>query len=261
MEDSQAGRFIPLRSQWNEIQGLAMALLRASVVLAFFSCTVFLTALGNNAIAAISTGADGLFHPLSDVTLTIPESGVFNFTGIVVDAGIMVNVAGGAPSISWLAAEDIIVAGTINASGITLNMETPGLLSVLQSGAIHAAGISIATSGIELTGSLSVSGSGSISVFASAPGTGVVWTAPGTFYGPGAVRAGVVYGISNPAAFPIAIGEGGSVSISEPLPVPVPGSGWLLAAALPLLCASLPRSCRLPATAVDRSALRNRPVA
>ena len=66
-----------------------------------------------------STGADGPFNPASNTTLTLPPSGVFNFTTINIPAGVTVTFtknAANTPAI-LLATGNVTISGTINVSG------------------------------------------------------------------------------------------------------------------------------------------------
>lgn len=65
-----------------------------------------------------SDGSDGPFHPTGNVTLDLPEDGVFNFTSITINNGITVKFnrnAGNTP-VFLLATEAVIINGTINIS-------------------------------------------------------------------------------------------------------------------------------------------------
>jgi hypothetical protein len=112
---------------------------------------LILMASSSNAVAAISSGADGLFRPASDVTLTVPTDGVFNFAEVRIDAGITVSFAEPATSMSWLALGDIFIGGTINAAGWTLGLETPSLIVFNQTSVIHSGNMSALASNLQNT--------------------------------------------------------------------------------------------------------------
>ena len=65
-----------------------------------------------------SDGSDGPFHPTGNVTLDLPEDGVFNFTSITIDNGITVKFNRNAANtpVFLLATEAVIINGTINIS-------------------------------------------------------------------------------------------------------------------------------------------------
>jgi len=66
-----------------------------------------------------SSGVDGAFAPTSDTTLTVPASGVFNFTTVNIPAGVVVRFVPNSANtpVTMLASGDVVVAGTIDASG------------------------------------------------------------------------------------------------------------------------------------------------
>src|SRR5919108_2609404 len=71
-----------------------------------------------------STGADGAFSPTANVTLTLPPSGVFNFTTVNIPAGVTVRFARNAANtpVTMLATGNVTIVGTIDVSG------APGLI-------------------------------------------------------------------------------------------------------------------------------------
>jgi hypothetical protein len=68
--------------------------------------------------AQSSDGSDGLFHPSGNVTLDLPENGVFNFTDVTIDAGIRVRFNRNASNtpVYLLATGDIVIDGTVDVS-------------------------------------------------------------------------------------------------------------------------------------------------
>lgn len=66
-----------------------------------------------------STGVDGAFAPTTNTTLTVPPSGVFNFTTITIPAGVIVTFTPNATNtpVTMLATGDVSVAGTIRLDG------------------------------------------------------------------------------------------------------------------------------------------------
>jgi hypothetical protein len=66
-----------------------------------------------------STGADGAFSPTANTTLTLPPSGVFNFTTINIPSGVTVRFARNVTNtpVTVLASGNVTIAGTIDISG------------------------------------------------------------------------------------------------------------------------------------------------
>lgn len=66
-----------------------------------------------------STGSDGAFSPTVNTQLTLPASGVFNFTTVNIPAGVTVTFKKNALNtpVVLLASGDVTVAGIVNASG------------------------------------------------------------------------------------------------------------------------------------------------
>ena len=74
-----------------------------------------------------STGADGAFNPTTSQTLTVPASGVFNFTTITIPAGVTITFTKNATNtpVTMLATGDVLIQGTINLVG--QNTQSNGL--------------------------------------------------------------------------------------------------------------------------------------
>ena len=66
-----------------------------------------------------STGSDGVFSPVSDVELVLPDNGIFNFSEVNIPAGVTVTFAKNADNtaVFILATGDILVDGIIDVSG------------------------------------------------------------------------------------------------------------------------------------------------
>ena len=66
-----------------------------------------------------STGADGAFAPTANVTLQIPDSGVFNFTTVNIPSGVAVTFTRNAANtpVTILASGDVNISGYIDVSG------------------------------------------------------------------------------------------------------------------------------------------------
>src|SRR6266571_4303603 len=83
-----------------------------------------LLALGGGLAAAQtfnsgSTGADGALSPTTTTTLTLPPSGVFNFTTVNIPSGVTVRFTKNATNtpVTILASGDVTIAGTIDVRG------------------------------------------------------------------------------------------------------------------------------------------------
>jgi hypothetical protein len=86
------------------------------------SCS--LTAFAVQAAAGFSSGSsgvDGAFNPTANTTVTVPASGIFNYTTVNIPAGVTVkfvrNPAGPSLPAILLATGDVTIAGTIDVSG------------------------------------------------------------------------------------------------------------------------------------------------
>ncbi len=66
-----------------------------------------------------STGTDGAFNPTANTVLTLPPSGVFNFTTVNIPAGVTVTFNRNAANtpITMLASGNVTIAGTISVAG------------------------------------------------------------------------------------------------------------------------------------------------
>src|SRR2546428_3456041 len=66
-----------------------------------------------------STGADGALNPSANLTLTLPATGVFNFTTVNIPGGVILRFTRNAANtpVTILAQGDVIIAGTMDVSG------------------------------------------------------------------------------------------------------------------------------------------------
>lgn len=66
-----------------------------------------------------STGADGAFAPTSSMSLTVPSSGILNFTTVTIPTGVTVTFAPNTANttVTILATGDVNIAGTISVNG------------------------------------------------------------------------------------------------------------------------------------------------
>jgi len=76
-----------------------------------------------NADTVISDGSDGPFHPTVDVTLTLPEDGIFNYTTVDIPEGVaikFINNAANTP-VFMAATGDVTINGTVDVSAAGVN--------------------------------------------------------------------------------------------------------------------------------------------
>jgi hypothetical protein len=176
-----------------------------------------------SAQAAISSGADGFFRPVSDVTLTLPFDGVFNYTGIQIDEGIHVMFAGAGPNVTWLALNDIVINGTVLAPGLSMYFETAGSFSMNANGRLDAQNISISSTQVSVGGTLAVGGSNSGSTSGTLcprnPGGGTL-SVPGAGSEP---ISGACSVVALPRDSGTLVGGSGVITLAPvPLPAPLP---------------------------------------
>lgn len=101
-------------------------------------CLVFLIVLPGQALAYISNGSDGSFNPASNMSLELPEDGIFNFKSIFIDSDVAISFTPNVTNspIYLLATEDIIINGNLNISdfvngiGGNLVISTPGEIQI-----------------------------------------------------------------------------------------------------------------------------------
>jgi hypothetical protein len=74
-----------------------------------------------SAFTSGSTGSDGAFAPTVNTTVTLPPSGIFNYTTVTIPAGVTVKFQRNTTNtpIVILATGDVTIAGTIDISGTT----------------------------------------------------------------------------------------------------------------------------------------------
>jgi len=80
---------------------------------------VLLLSFGATAFDSGSTGADGALTPSVDTELQLPDDGIFNFTEVVIPAGVTVTFSRNATNtpVTMLVSGDATVDGTIDVSG------------------------------------------------------------------------------------------------------------------------------------------------
>ena len=63
-----------------------------------------------------STGVDGAFNPTVNTTVTLPPSGIFNYTSVLIPAGVTVTYARNTTNtpVVILVTGDVIINGAIN---------------------------------------------------------------------------------------------------------------------------------------------------
>jgi hypothetical protein len=77
-----------------------------------------------------STGADGAFNPTANITVQLPDSGVFNYTTVNIPSGVTVTFTKNAANtpVYILATGDVTIAGTIKVDGSSTTATTaPGI--------------------------------------------------------------------------------------------------------------------------------------
>ena len=88
--------------------------------------TALTTPLIVNAYESGSTGADGVFSPATNIQVTLPPSGIFNYTDVNIPAGVSVTFVKNANNtpVVILASGDVTIDGIISVNG------TPGTNSI-----------------------------------------------------------------------------------------------------------------------------------
>jgi len=89
----------------------------AAMVFLIVCCRLTVDAQGG--FVSGSTGADGAFNPTANVAVTLPESGVFNFTTINIPTNVTVRFGKNSRNtpVTLLATGNVTIAGTIDVSG------------------------------------------------------------------------------------------------------------------------------------------------
>lgn len=215
-----------------------MVVKRKSLVASLiFGFAVFCFCASPSLHAALSTGADGAFIPGSSMTLIPGPNGSFNFTDIDIGAGITIDfdTTALASPIGFLALNDIVIDGVIDATGAGLHIiSTAGSVSL--SGRIIGDDVSIEawTGGIEVLGTIEPTGINSLSpdsvtslgLATSGVGGVVLSVSAGTV--DLAMAAHTVL-VSDTALIPV---TSGTLTL---LSTPVPPALWLLISALSVL--------------------------
>lgn len=116
------------------------------------------------------TGADGRLAPATDYTLPYRADGLFDFTSIDLGTGITLRFDPQTRNVKLSSLGDILIAGTIDASGIQLALETPGRMVI--TGSISAGSISLVDTGTLADSPLRIGSGGSI-LLSSGPGGGL----------------------------------------------------------------------------------------
>src|SRR6266513_1961909 len=72
-----------------------------------------------SAFVSSSTGADGPFNPTVNTTVALPPSGIFNYTSVIIPAGVTVKFLKNTANtpVVILATGDVTIAGTLNLTG------------------------------------------------------------------------------------------------------------------------------------------------
>jgi len=100
----------------------------ASVAVAFSLFCAGATLQAQNTFSSGSTGADGAFAPTTSQTITVPDSGVFNYTTVNIPANVSITYNRGTNNkpLTILASGDVVIAGTINLEGKPGNANSTG---------------------------------------------------------------------------------------------------------------------------------------
>lgn len=121
-----------------------------SILLAFAALAISIPDLAE---AYTSDGLDGPFLPSASVVLDSTHA-VFNFTDFYIPSGVRVsfsNLAAGQP-ILILATGDIGIAGTLDAGGNSLWLQTPGAINL--SGQLDGYSLSLYASSVNFSGTI-----------------------------------------------------------------------------------------------------------
>jgi hypothetical protein len=184
-----------------------------------------------------STGADGPFNPTVSTTVTLPPSGIFNYTSVNIPTGVTVTYARNTTNtpVVILATGDVTIAGTINVSGAsaaatgsagdgaqgddgTPGVGGPGGFDGGRGGRIGPVGDAITNGGAGLGSGAGAAGISTLPFQRGAYGGG------GAGYGAaGENNLGLQFGFT--AAFGNAAGQGGSSYGSAQLLPLIGGSG------------------------------------
>jgi len=165
-----------------------------------------------SAFVSGSTGADGALTPTVNTTVTLPPSGIFNFTSVTIPSGVTVKFLKNATNtpVVILATGDVTIGGTLDVSGGS----SPGV----GSGGNGATGDDGAP-GLAGPGGFD-GGRGGLTGANSVGGTGI---------GPGGAPGGTVFAGSNNCGFAVPLGGGGAGyfaagSAANPNPFFCPGT-------------------------------------
>lgn len=157
-----------------------------------------------------STGADGAFAPTANTTLTLPPSGVFNFTTINIPPGVTVKFAPNTTNtpVTLLASGNVTIAGTIDLNGTAGAAATSGTSLANSRGIGGPGGFDggAGANGIASTTGGSGLGPGGGAGASSGSGAGAGFLNAGA-NGSGGAAGGVAYG--TPTLLPLIGGSGG----------------------------------------------------
>lgn len=107
------------------------------LAIAFVSLCVVVPLRAQCSFNSGSTGADGVFNPVTSQTVTLPASGVFNFTTVNIPRGVTIKFTRNATNtpVTMLASGNINIAGIIDVSG------APGTTSSFGAAATSGVGL------------------------------------------------------------------------------------------------------------------------
>lgn len=175
-----------------------------------------------------STGADGPFTPTASVTLTLPPSGVFNFTTVSIPSGVTVRFTRNAANtpVAILATGNVTVGGTLDVGGAPGGNGVAATLLANNGGAGGPGGFAGGTGG---NGIVSTSGGRGLG-----PGGGSQGTSAGGVGGGGFGTAGGAGGANNASGgpaygtatlLPLVGGSGGAGALNGPGTTAAGGGG------------------------------------
>lgn len=192
---------------------------------AFLLAISIVPTMGQGNFQSGSTGADGAFNPTSNQTITVPESGVFNFTTVNIPNGITITFAPNSKNspVTILTTGDVVISGIINVAGQSSSSNGRGGLGGPGGFAGGNGGYGVADLFLGINGSGPGGGRGASSNNGTngSPGAGGSYAGSGT--AGGATQPGNRYGSG--LLQPIIGGSGGGGGAATPNTVGGGGGG------------------------------------
>lgn len=191
------------------------------------------------AAATPMTGADGPFAPVTDYTLPYRADGLFDFTAIDIGAGITVGFDSQMQNVTLLSLGDILIAGVIDASGISLALETPG--QIVLTGSVSANSIWLMAGSILFAENSILLTGGDLGVGTGTTGGGICLSLRGCEPMPPLDRLSGRDVTLSALGIPgmLQLRQGGDILLRVPgagvFAVPEPATSWLITLLLPML--------------------------